>query len=323
MFSQMLLEPFHNTLILHVQSALSSFDADVRVDALKLLDLFLDTFPDVIAFDAFGSSSSSQSNGRSTLACLAAFLQVSISAQPETNPATSSMTPFAQMPMPSRATMLRTFDKFIFASLGDQGTSTREQEWFYAAGFERTDDALRFLQECKGHSAPFQRVVDDRPRPVSIVTRSSLANPEELFNDASTSLKDTRSVIDDLLSSKASDSSSASAPVTPVLLYQRLQQQLLNTFLEVARNCFVSGPTSSVLFDASLEIIYRCLNMTCQLFRASLAGLLANASAAQQCGSQLLQMLQKTALYFPFEQHDHLNGKPAIVSWRKQPRWRD
>lgn len=294
--------------MLHLHSALSSIFEPIRFDALKFLDLFLDAFPAVVSSGTFDQSGQ-DSYGHRTLLCLAPLLQVEIVG----HATSASMTPANQLPLPQRAQLLSTFDKFIRASLSEYEEA--QEDWFYAASFERSRDAHQFLQQCKGHAAPW--MVADEDEAADVPCLSTLANSKNLFQDTSASLASLGGVVDELLQQQSNGL--IKSTVTPLLLYHRMSQQLLNSFLEVSQNCFLASATPSQTFDASLDIVRRSLSIQCHLFRAALAEMKSKPLIAEESAQKLQKFLERSAMYFPFERQGQLQSKPQSVRRRVLP----
>lgn len=285
--------------MLHLHSALSNIFEPIRFDALKVLDLFLDAFPSVVATGTFDASGSN-SYGHATLLCLAPLLQIEMIGLSTS----ASMTPSNQIPLPQRALLLSTFEKFISASLSQQEEA--QDDWFYASSFDQLQDVRQFLQACAGQQASWMQ----QGAVLKPSGASKVASSQALFQDATASLRYVGDAAAEILQQSEQ---SKPTEITPLSLYLRTAQQLLNAFLEVAQNCFIANSASSQVFDASLDIIHKSLRIQCRLVRACLPEMQSKPKAAEEAAQKLQQFLTRAAMYFPFEKHSHLQSRSQTV----------
>lgn len=78
--SQIAVEPFHATLLLHLHAALSNIHSEIRLDALKLLDIYLRIFPNAVTsgwpYSAEASGLNSKTPGQQVLEAHLALLHI-------------------------------------------------------------------------------------------------------------------------------------------------------------------------------------------------------------------------------------------------------
>lgn len=244
-------------------------------------------------FEASGNGS----YGQQTLSRLAPLLQVDFFGA---DSVTSTTT---HLPLSARALLFRCLDRFIQAALPDE-----DEGWYYASSFERTQDARQFQRSCDLQDAPWREPSDPS---LNACSSSVLPSSESLFQDPSASMSAVSSILEELLPTSGQ---SSSARFTPFRLFQRLSQQLLNAFVEVSQNCFMPGATSIPTFQSSLEIVHHAFNTLCRLYRASISDIQSASKVTDKAAELLLQFLQRSAPYFPFETLDHLQHATRNVS---------
>jgi len=323
----LLLQPHHSILVFFVTSALSHIFPDVRLDAVRTLNILLDVCPDSITLDwdamdgpSTSASAGEQSHSHRVLECYLALLHIRSGIV--TNGLKTDMSPA------SKALVLASLAKFLRLSLAPEGTLTREEQdeqawptvttWFMASSVATPRDYEAFVNLVNRSDFDEEDAVmlkDGRHDTAS----SSLYLPSGLLDGGDLlSLGGINDIASELLQDRqhaSSDSASGSVPSDPQNLLQVLLPVLLSAFLDSAPSAFSPASTSTAssssnnTLDIPLDTVVAVTEIARDLWRALLAR--QSAQIAAQAGAAptkafndisrgLEKLVGHMGAYFPF-----------------------
>ncbi|KDE09011.1 hypothetical protein MVLG_00733 [Microbotryum lychnidis-dioicae p1A1 Lamole] len=308
-------------LILFNISSLSSLDQDVKIDALKVLDILLEKIPDEIVR---GWDAQAHSHDRSALQTAEASLEdkgvggkvveallgVLRVRNPGLAAAQGSFTSVASSDLSpaSRLAVLSTLARFLQVALSPEtpvastSTSTAvSQPWYFSNSFSSNRSYENFIASFPPSAASVTRIQDDDYEGHSIEPYPlAFANFDLDFS------LDTLGLVHPAPAAYSNPSTTASA--NPTLL-SILHPTLLSSFLDAAPAAF--SPTESLSPSTSsssdLAAIVAVVGVAQSLYQRELGrsfALTSTSSSTNEARKSLVMLLGHAAAYFPFGSDD-------------------
>ncbi|RXW23471.1 hypothetical protein EST38_g2389 [Candolleomyces aberdarensis] len=260
------LVPHAQLLLLFTTSAQTHIFPDIRIDAVKFLDIFLDNIPQAVV-----SGISSKGHGSRVLDAYLGILNAGTKFGGNEGPATATSTASVTLSPASRLVVFNSLSTFLKHALGNESSETSSQEeadptkhmraWFLMNAFNTRDAFLEFeqllqpQQSSQGRIHPHQlwkehvEFEDDDDEFISLYPLASTSTVHPW------TLQELANVLENPIAVGSTESSSGSDKSFAGRIAQTLHPSLVATFLDYAPAAFSpSGSPSDTDIDLVLAV---------------------------------------------------------------------
>lgn len=322
-----LLTPFCSAIVFFASSALAHIFAEIRVDAVQIVDLLLQISPSTVIggwwSDATSptNSSSAKAQGQHGRRLLQLYLSM-LSIGPDAATSGVASTSSNRLTDTSKLMVLKSLSRFIHAATrldASDSEKTTLPLWFFQVAFDNPRDFEQFRnilpdQHQAVHSLSpksqfgFECIDDQNTHcyePFAEVFMDRITTNSQVRNDAPSSQVD-----NNLKDVKKSDEDAF--PDSPLKLFRVMNPVLLSIFLDSAPTAFQSEMTSNETVQLAskepsthLGLVWCVGRILCDLWRASVT---SNSNIIPTDSKNLAHIMEKMSTYFIFGA-DELNSK--------------
>ncbi|KAH9825234.1 hypothetical protein DFH28DRAFT_20228 [Melampsora americana] len=322
-----LLTPFCSAIVFFASSALAHIFAEIRVDAVQIVDLLLEISPNTVIGGWWtdttspANSSSGKTQGQHGRRLLQLYLSM-LSIGPDAATSGVASTSSNRLTDTSKLMVLKSLSRFIHAATrleASESEKTTLPLWFFQVAFNNARD---FEQ--------FRNILPDQHQPVNSQTPNSQFGFESIDDQNTHCYEPFAEVFMDRITTNSPDRNHAPSlkvddskkdvkksdedafPDSPLQLFRVMNPVLLSIFLDSAPTAFHSEmasheaiPLASKEPSTHLGLVWCVGRILCDLWRASVT---SNSNINPTDSKNLAHIMEKMSTYFIFGA-DELNSK--------------
>ncbi|KAG0145987.1 hypothetical protein CROQUDRAFT_93172 [Cronartium quercuum f. sp. fusiforme G11] len=315
-----LLRPFCSTIIFFSSSALAHIFAEIRVDAVQIINLLLDLTPSTVvngwwtestsSIKPDASSSSSGQHGKRLLQLYLSMLSIG----PDAATSGLSSTSSNQLSETSKLLVLKSMARFVHAATRLEASTSENTTlplWFFRTAFTNSRDFEQFKLILPDQYQPLSsqsliskfgiEIIDETDthsyEPFAEAFMDQIPVHDQTWTNASKPISEIN-----IGDSKTSDEDDF--PASPLKLFRVMYPVLLSTFLDSAPTAFQSEfysqgltPSASKAPNTHLELVWCVGSILCDLWRASVT---SNSHIGPADSKNLAHIMEKMSTYFIF-----------------------
>ncbi|KIY62434.1 hypothetical protein CYLTODRAFT_361490 [Cylindrobasidium torrendii FP15055 ss-10] len=276
------LSPHAQSLLLFATSAQTHIFPEIRVDAVRFLDLLLEHVPDAVVA---GWNESGNQTGKRVLEGYLGLLNAGTKYGEHDGPLKATSTASVVLTPASKLVVTRSLSTFIRTAISSTtvGDSPR---WFFASSFASSEAFNNFdrllLSSDTAPSRQWQETYDDET-----------ANEDFVMNSPPTDVSDNAAFLDKLLSTSHIGEDSSSPTGFLNHLAQVLHSTLVSTFLDCSATVFSPAGNPP---DTELQLVLA----VGEIARAIYGEILQDTVTSSTCLEELSALLGHMGPFFPF-----------------------
>ncbi|KAK9897214.1 hypothetical protein P389DRAFT_194842 [Cystobasidium minutum MCA 4210] len=304
------LQPHHSILLFFATSSMSHIYPDIRLDAVRALNIMLDIFPESIALPWWGEGTSSKSKNseddlpNKVLECYLSLIHIRSGVT--SNGLRTDMSPA------SKALILSSLATFLRLSTAPQGPTKALNEgtqavpevptWFMAPAFPTRRAYESYIEWIGARSLHATAGGLEYPSDTSIV----VACTSILDQQGSAALGQISDIFAELTSEASANSESQDLPASPYQLLRTLLPILVSAFLDSGPTAFspeaASVPSTSTALESAMNTITAVAEIARDLWRSALLQEMHEPTSGDNRDvlSGMEKLIAHMAAYFPF-----------------------